>query len=542
MTLTEFLKKKIKKTVGLSKYDGRPNEDDLTFINDAERLIRTRIREYNIWYEGDGDELLNFYTNQNTFEYNYEPFYMRNKKNYFWAISSTEADIKRTHSGLARSIVDTLVCIMPFPLIRVGKDDLVHKNEANEVLKKILHKNKIKSKYKQKQMPLTLVEGWGCWKINWNENRSKYPTVLYYRADSVDFVYRNDEITGIIFKDWYTDGDKRYMLTETRKIVGCNLVIESELFEVNKTDSEYIVKADLENCGIAALKHVVPRIEIANCPILFAEPSIIYEDSSKNGGPGRSIFAGKIDLLDDLDQCISQDSNSVRRSTVIEYFNTDFLERDAKTGLPKQPKAYDRKYTMYAGQRTADGASTSNDPVQVTQPNVNFEQYSNEAISIISRIIHGIMSPATLGIDIAKRDNAEAQREKEKVTIFTRNGMIDSESDILYGLCNQLLCAYELINTGKITNTEYDISIRYSEFADDSFENRLKTLSEAYNAETLSDKMYMKKLYGDTLNEEEFQEELEWLKEYHTEPRADGMKGASGGGRNLPGMFGNEEL
>jgi hypothetical protein len=319
-------------------------------------------------------------------------------------------------------------------------------------------------------------------------------------------------------------------------------VIESELFEVNKTDSEYIVKADLENCGIAALKNVVPRIEIANCPILFAEPSIICEDSSKNGGPGRSIFARKIDLLDDLDQCISQDSNSVRRSTVIEYFNTDFLERDAKTGLPKQPKAYDRKYTMYAGQRTADGASTSNDPVQVTQPNVNFEQYSNEAISIISRIIHGIMSPATLGIDIAKRDNAEAQREKEKVTIFTRNGMIDSESDILYGLCNQLLCAYELINTGKITNTEYDISIRYSEFADDSFENRLKTLSEAYNAETLSDKMYMKKLYGDTLNEEEFQEELEWLKEYHTQPRADGMKGASGGGRNLPGMFGNEEL
>ena len=542
MTLTEFLKKKIKKTVGLSKYDGRPNEDDLTFINDAERLIRTRIREYNIWYEGDGDELLNFYTNQNTFEYNYEPLYMRNKKNYFWAISSTEADIKRTHSGLARSIVDTLVCIMPFPLIRVGKDDLVHKNEANEVLKKILHKNKVKAKYKQKQMPLTLVEGWGCWKINWNENRSKYPTVLYYRADSVDFVYRNDEITGIIFKDWYTDGDKRYMLTETRKIVGCNLVIESELFEVNKTDSEYIVKADLENCGIAALKNVVPRIEIANCPILFAEPSIIYEDSSKNGGPGRSIFSGKIDLLDDLDQCISQDSNSVRRSTVIEYFNTDFLERDAKTGLPKQPKAYDRKYTMYAGQRTADGASTSNDPVQVTQPAVNFEQYSNEAISIISRIIHGIMSPATLGIDIAKRDNAEAQREKEKVTIFTRNGMIDSESDILYGLCNQLLCAYELINTGKITNTEYDISIRYSEFADDSFENRLKTLSEAYNAETLSDKMYMKKLYGDTLNEEEFQEELEWLKEYHTEPRADGMKGASGGGMNLPGMFRDEKL
>jgi hypothetical protein len=180
--------------------------------------------------------------------------------------------------------------------------------------------------------------------------------------------------------------------------------------------------------------------------------------------------------------------------------------------------------------------------VQVTQPSINFQQYSDEAISIISRIIHGIMSPATLGIDLAKRDNAEAQREKEKVTIFTRNGIIDSETEILYDLCNQLLCAYEFINTGTITETEYDLSIKFSEFADDSFENKLKTLSEAYNSETLSDKMYMKKLYGDTLSEEEFKEELEWLKEYHTQPRADGMKGASGNGFNNPDMFNDEKL
>ena len=253
MTLTEYLKQVIKKAVGLAKYEGRPNEDELTFINDTERLIRTRIKEYNIWYEGDGDEILNFYTNQNTFEYNYEPFYLRNKKNYFWAISTTETDIKRTHSGIPRSIVDTMVCITRFPLIRVGKDNPEEVNEANEVLKTIIRKTGLKRKYKQKQMPLTLVEGWGAWKINWNQNRSKYPTLLYYRADSVDFVFRNDEITGIIFKDWYTDGQHRYMLTETRKIVGCNLVIETELFEVNKSDSEYINKIDLETCGIEAL-------------------------------------------------------------------------------------------------------------------------------------------------------------------------------------------------------------------------------------------------------------------------------------------------
>jgi hypothetical protein len=52
------------------------------------------------------------------------------------------------------------------------------------------------------------------------------------------------------------------------------------------------------------------------------------------------------------------------------------------------------------------------------------------------QIINGVMSPATLGIDISKRDNAEAQREKEKVTIFTRNGIIDTETPILKDLCD----------------------------------------------------------------------------------------------------------
>ena len=541
MTVTEILRKVILKAVGLSKLDGRPNDDELTFINDVERLKRTRIKEYNIWYEGDGDELLNFYTNHNMFEYHYEPFYLRNKKNYFWAISSTETDIKRSHSGIPRSIVDTMVGITRFPVIRVGKQQLGEKNEANEVLQTIIAKTKLKSKYKQKQMPLTMVEGWGCWKINWNSNVSKYPRLMYYRADSVDFVYANDEIIGVIFKDWYTDGEKRLMLTETRRIVGSSLIIESELFETNKADSEYVNKISIESCGIPALRNVKPRIEIENFPYLFAVPCIFFEDTSKNGGHGRSIFQGKIDLFDDLDQCISQDSNSVRRSTVIEYFNTDFLERDTETGLPKQPKAYDRKYTMYAGQKDANGASTSSDPVQVTQPAVNFEQYSTEAINIITRIIHGIMSPATLGIDLAKRDNAEAQREKEKVTIFTRNGIIDSETEILYDLCTQLLCAYEFIKTDKITLKEYDISIKFSEFADDSYENKLKTLSEAYNAEAISDEMYMSKLYGDTLSDKEYENELAWLKKNHTEPRTQGMTGMAGGGHNIPGMF-DEEL
>ena len=104
MTIFEHIRARVLKLLGLVKYDKAPDADRLTFINDSEQVAKMKLREYNVWYDGDGDELLNFYTKNNVIDFNYEPFYMRNKKNYFWAISSTEAQIKRTHSGRERRL------------------------------------------------------------------------------------------------------------------------------------------------------------------------------------------------------------------------------------------------------------------------------------------------------------------------------------------------------------------------------------------------------------------------------------------------------
>lgn len=543
MTVREWIKAKILGLIGVTKENDAPDSDRLVFINNDEKLTLQRIHEYNLWYQGDGDELLNYYTHQNTIEYNYEPWYSRNKRNYFWAISSTESDIKRTHSGQPRNIVDTLVSIMPFPIIRAGALDLEEEggSPVDKNLQAILKHAKVKELYKQRQMPLTLVEGWGCYKINWDKDASDYPILVYYRAENVDFIYQNDQMTGIIFKDYYHNGKRRFMLAETRRIESKydevlgkavkNLIIEKQLFESNLQDSDYIKPVDFS--AVPELKDVETYIEIGPYDSLFAVPCIFFENTSRTGGYGRSVFTGKIDLFDDLDQCLSQASNSVRKSTPIEYFNSDYLERD-RNGMPKQPKAYDRKYSLYRGQKNADGSSTG-DPVQVTQPAINFQQYTDHAVQILMQTVNGILSPATLGIDIAKKDNAEAQREKEKVTIFTRNTIIDSEEPILASLCSQLLCAYEFMHTNRITTREYDISIKYSEFADESFENKLEILGAAFAQENLSEDMYMQKLYGDTLSRADYKKELEWLKEHHTAPRDEGMEGIMGDGANMPG-------
>lgn len=541
-TLLEFIKKqKLKKLNGLAVVD-KPDDDQLVYINNAEEIKRARLHEYNIWYQGDGDELLNYYTFQTTFEFNFEPWYSRNKKNYFWSLSSEEAGIKRTHSGQPRNIIDTLVSILPFPIIRSGIFDGETDNIVNDNLQAIIKDCDLEFLYKNEQLPMTLVEGWGCWKINWDKDFSDYPVPIYYRAENVDFIYKMGKIFGVIFRDYYTNGKKRYVLIETRTLEPRTeadgsrikvLCIEKKLFTASDRDVDYINEVDFSE--VPELSDIERYVEIG--PVkhtLFAVPCIFYENTSKLGGYGRSVFCGKIDLFDDLDLFLSQLSNAGRLSTPIEYMNSDFLERD-ENGMPRRPKSFDRKYVMYVGGRTADG-STQGDPVQITQPQLNFGQYSDAAIQTLLQIINGILSPATLGIDIAKKDNAEAQREKEKVTIFTRNTIVHAQERIYKQLCSELLVAYEFMTTGEITHEDYDISVRFNEFADESFENKIKTLGAAYDNMEMSDEMYLQKLYGNSISDAERARELKWLKENHSEPRTEGMTGAGGGGANLPGM------
>lgn len=544
MTILERMRARIRGVAGSVLKTKRPDDDRTTFINDNEKLGRMKLKEYDVWYDGDGDELLNFYTRENYIGFNYEPFYMRNKKNYFWAISSTEAQIKRTHSGQPRNIVDTLVNIMPFPLISAGED--------TNKLQAVVRESGLEQVYKDEQLPLTLVEGWGCWKINWDKDVSDYPSVEYVSAENVDFIYKNGKIIGIVFKNYYTSDKKRYLLLETRSIEwkpnssaaeGSEgervLVITNELYELPMNmaatdDDTPLKKVDLKT--VPELESVEERIEIGPFDKLFAVPCVLLGNTSRQWGYGRSIFTGKIDLFDDLDQALSQSSNAVRLSTPIEYIDEEYLERD-KNGLPKKPKAYDRKYVMMKGQKNGDGLATGQ-PVQITQPSIEFSRYSDHAVQILLQILNGILSPATLGIDIAKKDNAAAQREKEKVTIFTRNALINGEERILRSLMEQMLMAKEFMDTGAVSVHSYDISVKFNEFADDSFENKLEALGKAYDMEEISTDMYLNKLYGDTLSEEERAAEKEFL-ESARKARTEAYSNADGGGANTQGMIDN---
>ncbi len=259
----------------------------------------------------------------------------------------------------------------------------------------------------------------------------------------------------------------------------------------------------------------MPSIVIQNFKHFLGYPNIFYYDVSEEFY-GRSIYTGKTDLFDDLDQCFSQSANAVRRSTVHEYFNSLYLESDPVSGLPIQPDAFDRKYIKYAGSTNADGGASGSSPVQVVQPQLNFSQYKEEEQNILINAISGIMSPSSMGIDLAKKDNASDTREKEKQTIFTRNNLLDEESDILEHICSDLLVAYEFMNLGEdeeLTCKDYEVSVQYPEFANDSFEARLETVQTGWSGGLLSDEMAIDMLYGDGVSKDIKKRELDFIKE-----------------------------
>ena len=72
VTIKEYIRAKALGMLGLldSDISFQDRAERLTFVNNIDNIAHTKVREYNVWYTGDSDELLNFYTRANAFEYN----------------------------------------------------------------------------------------------------------------------------------------------------------------------------------------------------------------------------------------------------------------------------------------------------------------------------------------------------------------------------------------------------------------------------------------------------------------------------------------
>lgn len=501
MDIVEKIKQRILRFLGLDKLTGNPNQERFALVNDPDDVKLQNAQEARVWYMGNSNDLLAYYTGEAIAGFAHNQIYNRNRANYFWGISPEEANIKRVHSGLPRAIVDTLVSVVGVPKI-TGTPKC---GEGEIDVSKLLNECGFLEEYTERQMPLTLAEGWGAWKVSVGADArvSEWPTVQFYEASDVDFAIRNGKAIGVVFKNYYRQGNKDYLLLETRRInERGNSAIEYELYQLGKNDELKPVPMEAVE-GLEGLKDV----EFPGFKKVLAVPCRFFSDPD-NPGYGRSVFAGKIDLFDDIDQSLSQRSQTSRVSTPVEYYSPDVLGRDGN-GNPKMPKVYNRQYVQKSGIPDGDGRIDTS--IQTTQPNLNLSQYNEEQQALVSMALTGIISPSTLGLGISKRDNAEAQREKEKVTIMTREKIVARETEILRDLAEITTAMKVYMDTGAVPLDEPEISVRFSDFANPSFESQSRTLLPMWQAGAISNEMYVEKLYGEDLKGDDRERELEAL-------------------------------
>lgn len=449
--------------------------------------ILSDLNENWLWYTGNARKLVDYYKTMLSVD---------GKKDYFYARSALEAN-KKTHSGIPKAIIDTLCNTTGIPSIEVNiKDKTLSETDLGTLKKRmtdIIDFNDFKNIIKQESRPKTLVIGAGVFIVSnlteLNERLTK-PVIEFIDERFVDFEMVGNIFISATIKTNYTKGLDKFRLEEKRSYNK----IEYKLFN----DKGNEVGLDT----LPQTSHLKPVVNL-NINMIPAIPC-----RYKNGivNYGLSIFEGKIDLFDDLDQTYSQVSELVRKSTITTYIPGEFIEEDSK-GNPIKPDEFNRNIIVLKTNKEQTGERK----IASEQPNIAFEQLLNVGVQQLIQILTGVLSPSSLGIEVQRNNNAEAMREKEKVTLVTRDDIIDNESLVIKQVINLALKIEDTMKSQIIQ--DYDVKVDYPDFSSPAFDQVVATLLPLWSANAISPEKFVSMLYEDTLTEDAKLKEIEYLNE-----------------------------
>jgi len=432
-----------------------------------------------LWYRGDPSELHQFYTSLDDLMGN----------TCFWsATSSTGINFRKIHSGLPALIVDVLVNIVVNDLNKITINNTEKQKRWDLIAKDNDFEDILKSAIRQ-----ALVEGDGSFKISADPEISEFPIIEFYAGPRVQYESKRDRVQAVNFIT-ETLNDKtsqRFTLQERYSKEGIEYTLyNSQGNEIETTTlPEYADLVDLKNTN----------------DFLMAVP-LLFEKSPKFDNRGKSLFDSKTHSFDGLDECISQWIEALRDGRTTKYIPETLLPKNMSNGETLRPNSFDNRYIS----TKADLAEDAKNKIDVTSGEIPHEALVSAYVTLLDLCLQGLVSPSTLGIDVKKIDNADAQREKEKTTLYTRSKIIERLEKVIPLLVETVLKVDDMLN--ETTPGEYEVKIEFGEYANPSFEAQVETLSKAKVGGIMSVEKIVDELWGDTLDEDEKAKEVERLK------------------------------
>lgn len=448
-----------------------------------------------IWYRGDPVELEQYF--KAIAQYDVE-------KARFWA-SVPENKVRKTHSGIVQVVIDRLSDIVLADMNDVDFNEV-------DVNGKPLQEQPIKALWneiaKDNELDTLLDEaitgalssGDGAFKISIDPNL-KYPVLEFYTADNVEFVRKRRRLHEILFYTTYVKDGKEYRLCET---YGKGYVT----YKLYSDDGKEVI--------LSMLKETAHLVDVTFPDEFIMGVPMIFFASNKWKGRGKALFDSKTDNLDSLDEIISQWADAVRMGRVKRYMPEDLCPRDAETGEIKAANDFDNQFVTIGNSM----AENEVQKIDVSQPDIRYDAYIESYSNFLDLCLQGIISPSTLGIDLKKTDNAQSQREKEKITIYTRNKLVKVLNTVIPMLAEIVLMVYDTMQN-KLPG-EYEASVTFGEYGAPGFENVVETVGKAKSYGIMSTEKCIDEMYGDTITEEEKATEVARIKKEQStgiEPR-----------------------
>lgn len=454
-----------------------PAQDKVITIKEP-LSYQTNVLKNRIWYRGDPSELDQF------FKQSAQDLVSQSR---FWAaVPSENLNIRKIHSGLPAMMVERLADIVTEGLESID----LQKQNLNDFWNEISKDNNFNELISTSIIE-TLVTGDGAFKVSIDTDLTKYPVIEFFSGEKVSYTVKRGRVQEVIFYTSYSVDNKDYSLQETYG----NGYIRYNLFS-----------ADGKEVSLNTIPDTTQLQDITfDGDFIMAVPLVFFK-SQKFDNRGKSIFDSKSDSFDALDEVLSQWIDAIRDGRVVKYIPEDLIPKSPSTGEMIQPNSFDNRFIKI----NSSLAEESKNEIDMKQATINYEAYVNSYSSALDVCLQGIISPATLGIDLKKTDNAEAQREKEKTTLYTRSKLIDTLQKVLPQLIEIVLQVNDLVH--ETAPKEYEATVNFGEYASPSFDNVIDTVGKAKLNGVMSIEQCVEELYGDTWTDEEKAEEVARLK------------------------------
>lgn len=457
-----------------------PAQSSIFYINET-LDFESNIYKNRIWYRGDPDELIQFYKSVQG---------PSNQSRFWTAVPTVGREIRKIHTGLPAMIIDMLVSIVMSDLGEIEIKPEKHQG----IWDSIERENKF-NKLLGDAITNVLVSGDGAFKLSINTDLSDYPILEFIPGEFCEFRYERGRLQEVTFKTIYRDtrqsSSREYILYES---YGYGYITSELRWEGKVVPLNSIPQTSDISEFVTFDKSFMMAV-----PLMFIK-------SNKWPGRGRSIIDNKTDSFDAFDECWSQWMDAIRQGRAVKYIPSSMLPRNPATGETLKPNAFDNAYIEHE-QPMAEGV---NPKIEVVQPSIPTDNYIQTYITALDQCLQGVISPSTLGIDTKKLDNAEAQREKEKTTLYTRNKIIDELQEVIPVLIDVVIKTYLVLNKQSMEDTEADVT--FGEYANPSFESQVETISKGKQGGIMSIEASIDELYGDTKDEAWKAEEVQRLK------------------------------